>query len=93
MRVAILTLGSTGDLMPFVWLARRMQETDDVFVVSHPDYRRAAEAAGVAFVSAGPPLDLERSDPQGAQGALTRARFNCRVTCSSRGRSSAERSR
>ncbi len=62
MRVAILTLGSTGDLMPFVWLARRMQETDDVFVVSHPDYRRAAEAAGVAFVSAGPPLDLERSE-------------------------------
>ena len=32
MRLAILTLGSTGDLMPFVWLARRMQETDDVIV-------------------------------------------------------------
>ena len=47
MRVAILTLGSTGDLMPFVWLARRMRETDDVVVVSHPDYRRAAEGAGV----------------------------------------------
>ncbi len=26
MRVAILTLGSTGDLMPFVWLARRLYQ-------------------------------------------------------------------
>ncbi len=62
MRVAILTLGSTGDLMPFVWLARHMRDIDEVVVVSHPDYRRAAEGAGVPFVPAGPPLDLERSE-------------------------------
>ena len=62
MRVAILTLGSTGDLMPFVWLAQRMHEADEVVVVSHPDYRRAVEGAGVQFVPAGPPLDLERSE-------------------------------
>ncbi len=72
MCVAILTLGSTGDLMPFVWLARRMRETDDVVVVSHPDYRRAAEGAGVPFVPAGPPLDLERSEQ--VRERLTRLR-------------------
>ncbi len=61
MRVAILTLGSTGDLMPFVWLAQRMHEADEVVVVSHPDYRRAVEGAGLQFVPAGP-----RSTSRGA---------------------------
>ena len=72
MRVAMLTLGSTGDLMPFVWLAQHMREMDDVVVVSHPDYRRVAEGAGVPFVPAGPPLDLERSEQ--VRERLTRLR-------------------
>jgi UDP:flavonoid glycosyltransferase YjiC (YdhE family) len=72
MRVTILTLGSTGDLMPFVWLGRCMRETDDVVVISHPDYRGAVEASGVRFGPAGPPLDLERSEQVREQ--LTRLR-------------------
>src|SRR5688500_13749190 len=57
LNIALATIGSSGDLMPFRWLARALTESgSSVRVLSHPDHAPYFEADPVAFVPIGPVL-------------------------------------
>ncbi|KAF6823546.1 udp-transferase [Colletotrichum plurivorum] len=55
LNIAILFMGSRGDLHPALAIARRLQEHHghQVRIATHPPYRAAIEAAGVGFYSIG----------------------------------------
>lgn len=58
MRIAIATVGTTGDVVPFTALAAALRGAGhEVVAVSWELHRRAFEAAGVTFVPAGPDTD------------------------------------
>src|SRR5271157_2677048 len=63
MKVALATIGSTGDLLPFVWLAERLTELGlSVRAISHPHYEAYFTQREIPFSPAGPPLDLTHLD-------------------------------
>ncbi|HET6745546.1 MAG TPA: glycosyltransferase [Candidatus Limnocylindria bacterium] len=56
MRIALATVGTTGDVVPFAALARALGAGGhDVTAISWELHRRAFEEAGVSFAAAGPP--------------------------------------
>ena len=55
MRIVIATVGTTGDIVPFVALGVALQAAGhDVSAISWDRWREAFEAAGIRFVAAGP---------------------------------------
>jgi sterol 3beta-glucosyltransferase len=61
MRIALATVGTTGDIAPFVLLARRLvARGHDVTAISWPVHRAALSAAGVRVEVAGPHADADR---------------------------------
>ncbi len=55
MRIALATVGTTGDVRPFAILARELAERGhDVLAVSWPLHARAFTDAGIRFEAAGP---------------------------------------
>ena len=60
MRIAIATVGTTGDIAPFVALGMGLQAAGhDVSAISWDRWREPFEVAGVRFVAAGPPTTEE----------------------------------
>lgn len=74
MRIAIPTIGSRGDVQPFIALAQGLARAGhDVRLASHPGMQGLVESHGVAFVPMGPDLDLARTFAgirQGSRSAL-----------------------
>jgi sterol 3beta-glucosyltransferase len=61
MRVAIPTIGSRGDVQPFIALAQGLARASHaVTLASHPVMKPLVESHGVAFRSIGPDIDLAR---------------------------------
>ena len=54
MRTVIATVGTTGDIRPFVALAARLAPDHDVMAISWELYHSSFDAAGVSFARAGP---------------------------------------
>jgi UDP:flavonoid glycosyltransferase YjiC (YdhE family) len=51
MRFALVTLGSTGDLYPFLAIGRALREQGhEVFLLTQAPYRADADRAGLQFV-------------------------------------------
>lgn len=51
-RILLLPHGTTGDVLPYVWIGRRMRERGhEVTVVWAEEFRRFAERAGLEFVA------------------------------------------
>ena len=69
MRIVIPTLGTRGDVQPFVALAQGLTHAGHtVTLVSHPCMRQLVESHHVAFAPMGPDIDL------GQEAAIIRAR-------------------
>lgn len=61
MNVVIPTIGSRGDVQPFIALAQGLQRAGhSVKLASHPLMRELVEAHGVAFAAIGPDIDLDQ---------------------------------
>ena len=61
MRIALATVGTTGDIAPFVLLARRLvARGHEVTAISWPVHRAALSEAGVRVEVAGPHADAAR---------------------------------
>lgn len=58
MKIAITTIGTTGDIAPFLRLVDALVARDHhVVLCSHERYRQRGEAHGATFVAAGPQVD------------------------------------
>lgn len=74
MKIALATIGSDGDLMPFRWLALALAERGaSVRVLSHPHFASSFENDPVTFVPTGPKLDLAHLDSVRERLATTRS--------------------
>lgn len=61
MRIVIPTIGSRGDVQPYIALAQKLaQRGHDATLASHPVMRTLVESHGVAFAPIGPDIDLAR---------------------------------
>lgn len=61
MRIVIPTIGSRGDVQPYIALAQKLaQRGHDATLASHPVMRTLVESHGVTFVPIGPDIDLAR---------------------------------
>jgi sterol 3beta-glucosyltransferase len=61
MNILIPTIGSRGDVQPFIALAQGLVGAGHtVTLVSHPVMKRLVESHGVAFSPIGPDIDLTR---------------------------------
>lgn len=70
MRIAVATVGTTGDIAPFVLLARRLVERGhDVTAVTWPVHRSSFSTPGVRVEVAGPHADPARITAVAAEAA------------------------
>jgi sterol 3beta-glucosyltransferase len=70
MRIALATVGTTGDVRPFATLATRLVERGhDVTAISWPVHRTALSQSGVQVEVAGPHADPGRIASVGAEAA------------------------
>jgi len=61
MRIAIPTIGTRGDVQPFIALAQGLASAGHaVTLASHPLMRQLVETHGVVFAPMGPDIDLGR---------------------------------
>ncbi|MEW5869338.1 MAG: glycosyltransferase [Chloroflexota bacterium] len=59
MKITIPTIGTRGDVQPFIALAQGLQSAGHAVVLaSHPLMRSLVESHGVAFTPIGPDIDL-----------------------------------
>ena len=59
MKILIPTLGTCGDVQPFIALAQDLKSAGHtVTLASHPIMRRLAESHAVTFAPIGPDIDL-----------------------------------
>ena len=57
-RILMTTLGSYGDLHPYLAMARVLKQNgDEVTIATHAEYREAVERIGARFVLIKPGLD------------------------------------
>lgn len=60
MRIALTTVGTTGDLQPFIALGLRlMARGHNVRIVSHPLYKTRVESMGIEFRASAPDISPE----------------------------------
>ena len=59
LRIALSTVGSTGDVQPFLALGKGLMERGhDVVALSHPFHAERFSAQGIAFRPCGPMIDV-----------------------------------
>ena len=60
-KTAIFTMGTRGDVQPYIFLSRELQKNGyDVTLGSHPCWRGLVEEAGIHFEPIGPDIDIEK---------------------------------
>lgn len=60
MRIAIFTMGTRGDVQPYIYLARALNERGHKTTIgSHPCWRHLVENANISFIPIGPDIDIE----------------------------------
>ncbi|MGI9609606.1 MAG: glycosyltransferase [Acidimicrobiia bacterium] len=80
MRMTITTLGTRGDVQPFVTLARGLRDVGhDVTVSSSASFQWIADEQGVPYE----PLDLDFSDLQNTAGAAAAMRGDVKAVIES----------
>ena len=61
MKTVIFTMGTRGDVQPYIYLARALKKNGhDVKLGSHPCWKKLIEDAGVSFLPIGPDIDIEQ---------------------------------
>ena len=61
MKTVIFTMGTRGDIQPYIYLARALKKSGhDVKIGSHPCWKKLIEDAGVSFLPVGPDIDIEQ---------------------------------
>ena len=61
MRAAMFTMGTRGDVQPYIYLARALsQKGHEVSLGSHPCWRGLIEEAGIRFIPIGPDINIEQ---------------------------------
>lgn len=62
MRIAIFTVGTRGDVQPYIALSQGLQESGHrVTLASHPSMRELIEAHGASFAPIGPDIDVGKA--------------------------------
>ena len=60
-KIAIFTMGTRGDVQPYIYLARSLTESGiDTIIGTHPCWKNLIEEAGVGFKPIGPDINIER---------------------------------
>ena len=60
-KIAMFTMGTRGDIQPYIFLARGLVRNGyDVVLGSHPCWRDLVESAGIHFEPIGPDIDIEK---------------------------------
>ena len=60
-RVVIFTLGTRGDVQPYIYLARALKNAGFVpTIATHPCWRSLVDHAGIGFSPVGPDIDISR---------------------------------
>lgn len=58
-KVTIFTLGTRGDIQPYIYLARALKRAGfDPTIATHPCWRSLVEDAGIGFSPIGPDIDI-----------------------------------
>ncbi len=59
-KAVMFTMGSRGDVQPYIFLAQALQKADiDITLGTHPCWERLVTEAGVSFAPIGPDIDIE----------------------------------
>jgi len=59
--IAMFTMGTRGDVQPYIYLARALNKAGyEVVLGSHPCWKELIEKADVKFVPIGPDIDIEK---------------------------------
>ena len=60
-KIAMFTMGTRGDIQPYIFLARELVRNGyDVVLGSHPCWRDLVESVGIHFEPIGPDIDIEK---------------------------------
>lgn len=60
-KIAIFTMGTRGDVQPYIYLAQELNKNDcQVVIGSHPCWRELVESENIRFVPIGPDIDIEK---------------------------------
>ena len=60
-KIAIFTMGTRGDVQPYIYLARSLTESGiDTVIGTHPCWKNLIEEAGVGFRPIGPDINIEK---------------------------------
>ncbi|MFT3982893.1 MAG: glycosyltransferase [Lachnospiraceae bacterium] len=60
MKIAVFTMGTRGDVQPYICLARSLNKRGHHTIIgSHPCWRRLVEDASIEFVPIGPDINIE----------------------------------
>ena len=60
MKIALFTMGTRGDVQPYIYLARALKKHGhEATIGSHPCWRKLVEDAGIEFAPIGPDIDIE----------------------------------
>lgn len=60
-KIAMFTMGTRGDVQPYIYLARELNKAGyEVSLGSHPYWKELIERANVKFVPIGPDIDIEK---------------------------------
>ncbi len=60
MKIALFTMGTRGDVQPYIYLAKALKKHGhETTIGSHPCWRRLVEDAGISFAPIGPDIDIE----------------------------------
>ena len=61
MKIAMFTMGTRGDVQPYLYLSRALiKNGHEVTLGSHPCWRKLIEDAGVHFIPIGPNINIEQ---------------------------------
>lgn len=59
-RIAIFTMGTRGDIQPYIYLARKLNKKGHQTVIgTHPCWKKLVQDASVKHISIGPDIDIE----------------------------------
>ncbi len=60
-KTAIFTMGTRGDVQPYIFLSKELMKNGyEVTLGSHPCWRKLIEEAGIRFAPIGPDIDIEK---------------------------------
>lgn len=60
-QIAIFTMGTRGDVQPYIYLAQELiKNNSNVVIGTHPCWKSLIESAGVMFLPIGPDVDIEK---------------------------------